>query len=53
MYDAVENNSAVLYEDSTPGATSIEVLLVVLETALERGEITMAEASQVINDFCA
>ena len=53
MYDAVENDSAVLYEDSTPGSTSIETLLVVLENALERGEITMQEASQLINDFCS
>ena len=53
MFDQLESDSAGLYEYSTPGSTSIEVLLVVLETALERGEITMAEASQLINDFCS
>lgn len=53
MFDQLENDSAVLYEDSTPGSSSIETLLVILESALERGEITMAEASQVINDFCS
>lgn len=53
MFDQLENDNAVLYEDSTPGSCSIEVLLEVLETALERGEITAAEASMVINDLFA